>query len=633
MKSIESSLTDFVKGENKTINQRAIYEYARKDVNEMINVLFYVINVELDKENASLSSINRLLREIKNLVVYFPDIDKKLIEKRIQRLKERISSTKDTMQEVYYGLEDLRIHIDQTEDLLEHEPKPYDFALFLIDTVKDITYVDAAFQKMPSLMNAKNQNNESTFQSIMNRYVESVKKDSEDDMKYYGEVLSLALSYRGPHISDSEKKILLQTIYAAMDKIGTNKKSLKKHKEQIEWLRSLVESIKSSGEKIVDLEGMAKKYNISLSFPESIYESLHLEKKEKVGEMRQSLYEDIITIDQEGASVIDDGVSCRRLKNGNYLLGFHSSSLLAYYTYDSPIVEEAFQRTKSIHVSKKFKTGETGFTRTIPMLPPEFAVNVASLYPGRERPARSYFFEISPEGEIVKEGFLRTNVQSLKTTSFSEVDRFLKDGSDNARIDSLLENLQAVTEILSKVYHPSELYQGIKDNVEDSADLRVKKVGAQRLVYYPALLVGNRVAEFFAENGYPFPYRVLEVNEENVLSLQSMVNSLTRTYGNDQYEKLFQLISDIYPKGRYAMSGSHAGLNLEHYCHCTSELWKAIAILSEHALEVCYDSNPSDQELKDLEEEVERRINQVNSKQNSIDWFVKEYKNAYQKKK
>ena len=112
-----------------------------------------------------------------------------------------------------------------------------------------------------------------------------------------------------------------------------------------------------------------------------------------------------------------------------------------------------------------------------------------------------------------------------------------------------------------------------------------------------------------------------------------MINSLTRTYGNDQYEKLFQLISDIYPKGRYAMSGSHAGLNLEHYCHCTSELWKAIAILSEHALEVCYDNHPTDLELQELEKEVERRVNQVNSKQNSIDWFVKEYKNAYQKKK
>ena len=102
------------------------------------------------------------------------------------------------------------------------------------------------------------------------------------------------------------------------------------------------------------------------------------------------------------------------------------------------------------------------------------------------------------------------------------------------------------------------------------------------------LLTGTRVANFFAENNYPCLYRVHEVNEGNIIKLQAMIDSLNRTYG-EQYEKLFGLWNGIYPKGWYDVKGSHYGMGLEHYCHCTSCLRRAADIVVEHALEVCYD--------------------------------------------
>ena len=123
------------------------------------------------------------------------------------------------------------------------------------------------------------------------------------------------------------------------------------------------------------------------------------------------------------------------------------------------------------------------------------------------------------------------------------------------------------------------------------------------------------------------------VNEEDTKKLQAMVNNLTKTYGGDQYQKLFQLINGLYPKGWYATSGGHAGLKLDHYCHCTSELRRAPDIVVEHALEVCYDKTPTDQELQKLEAEVEKRAAQINGKQNPIEWFVKDFQRAYQKRR
>jgi deoxyribose-phosphate aldolase len=68
-----------------------------------------------------------------------------------------------------------------------------------------------------------------------------------------------------------------------------------------------------------------------------------------------------------------------------------------------------------------------------------------------------------------------------------------------------------------------------------------------------------------------------------------MVKSLNKTYGGGQYKKLYELLSGLYPSGRYDVDGSHYGLGLDHYCHCSSELRRAADIIVEHCLEVCYD--------------------------------------------
>ena len=73
------------------------------------------------------------------------------------------------------------------------------------------------------------------------------------------------------------------------------------------------------------------------------------------------------------------------------------------------------------------------------------------------------------------------------------------------------------------------------------------------------------------------------------------------------------------------MEGAHAGLGLEHYCHCTSGLRRASDIIVEHALEVCYDKEPTQEDLEKLEKEIAQREKEINSKEGPIEWFVKDY--------
>ena len=147
------------------------------------------------------------------------------------------------------------------------------------------------------------------------------------------------------------------------------------------------------------------------------------------------------------------------------------------------------------------------------------------------------------------------------------------------------------------------------------------------------LLTGNRVAEFFADpsRDYPFLYRVHELKKDHIGEIQSQLKDLGKTYKEEQYSKLFQEINGSYPKGWYARRGSHYGLRVNHYCHCTSALRRGADIVDEHALEICYDKQPTDKELKLLENEIAKRIIQINAKENTIEWFLKDYKKNYQK--
>ena len=176
------------------------------------------------------------------------------------------------------------------------------------------------------------------------------------------------------------------------------------------------------------------------------------------------------------------------------------------------------------------------------------------------------------------------------------------------------------------------MYEQVKESSEDCSDLAVKKIGSEKIVYQAMILTGNRVAEFFSKRFYPCLYRVHEVNETDTIKLESMINNLTETYGGDQYKKLYQLIQGLYPRGWYASSGKHSGLKLEHYCHCTSGLRRGADIVVEHALEVCYDKEPTEEELEKLKKEIEEKLKMINTREEPIEWFVKEFQRVYRRR-
>lgn len=648
MKNIEKSLTNFVSGKGQRVSDEALCAFAKKDAkaaDEIIDILFNVINKELEAVTGveSLDKVRELLKCITMIMNNSDTVNRRIVARRVHKLDEKIDRLKSEnkskfldLDNAYNELEKTREEIEKiADDTEEKETKQYDLMDLLTFHIKDIPYIEYTFKKMPSLVNVKDKKAIPIIQTILFKYLKNIKEKDTEDILYYGNLLSLIVSQKSFDLKEKDKRKFLEVLHNEVNNLSIGKKNYKKNKPIIDDLNALIDRIQGNDEKEHKIDDIANKYHIDVFFDATTIENAKLVKEPKVGEMtdREAVEDYVITIDGEHALEIDDGLSCRKLENGNFLLGVHIASVLGYLDYDSDLVQTAISRNRSIYLPKKYQTVEDDFDRVIPIFPYSFSTQTASLLEGKTRLTRSYYFEIDRNGNVIGERFPKTITTNNKKTTYEEVDNILKHGSNDKRLEHTIKNLQTVTVCLEKKYKVTDIYEQVKENIDDFSDLRVKRVGAEKIVYQTMLLTGNRVANMFFEKGWPCLYRVHEVNERNIEKLQAMVDSLNKTYGGAQYKKLYELISGLYPNGWYDLKGSHYGLALDHYLHCTSELRRASDIINEHVLEVCYDKEPTEEELRKLQEEIEKRKTEINSKQSQIDWFVKDYKRSYQKRR
>lgn len=647
MRNIERQLKSFVNGTGPKITYDTLCAYADRNPNEVIHILFKVINDELNSITGigNLDKIRELVQSIGIILANYDDINRGVVVRKLRKLDEKIDRLKIEnrkkfvdIQNAFQELEKVRLELEKLESqTAEKDTKQYDFVNYLATKVRNITYLEYTFSKMPNLVNIRDKKEVPLIRNMVEKYIESVKENKEEDVFYYSNLISLIISRKNFNNNEREKQNCLSLLYTALNQLSIGKKQSKKNAKKIEWINYLISTLKGTKTNDSQIKIIAEKYSIQINFSEDILESARLVRVPRIGELtdRDLVEEYAITIDGERAIEIDDALSCRQLPNGNYLVGGHIASPLGYFPYESDIIQNAIKRGCSIYLPKKYQNVEDDFNRIIPLFPHDFCTRVASLLPGEPRLTRSYFFEIDPEGKVVGQDFRKTITRSQKKTTYREINSILENGCSDKDLTTVARNLEAVANILARSNKENELYEQIKENTDDYSELRVKRNGsaAEKIVYQMMLLTGTSVAEFFAANNYPVPYRIHEENEKNAQKILAMIEVLRNDYGGDEYQKLYQLVGGgICPGGQYGTSGSHAGLGKEHYCHITAPLRRAADNVVEHALEVCYDRTPSAEDLALLALEVEQKVAEINAKQNPIDWFVKDYRRSYHRR-
>ena len=633
-RSIEKLLRS--KMTNNDNNNEEIIDYYLDPV-QVIEIIIHMLNKELPieyKSTNNLEKLDYLFEELKNNNIKEDELNKNLIEKKLEKLSTKIeriiTERKRYLLDPEYEIPKLESFIDKLDEIIfelnNKENKKVELLKMLIDE-QQMEHLEYTFAKFPGFVNLKNKDEQSLFRNIINRYLESAINLDEESIMFYSNLISLLQNQKSLNLTSGEKKQCLDDITRTLNTLTYSKKQQKKHQKEVYWINNLftlIEPDLSKDRKIskssrYELETIANNYNIDIEFSEETnkaVDEIETPIKPENYPDRRVVDDYIITIDGPDAVEIDDGISCKKLPNGNYLLGVHIASVLGYFDYDSDIVQEAINRVHTIYLPKE----------VIPMFPLSFAADIASLLPNDNKLARSYYFEIDNNGNVVNKSFEKTIIKSSRKTNYYEINKVLEEGTINSNLDNTVKNLSKLMNILEKKYQASILYEEIKKNKEDTTELKVNKIGSEKLVYYSMMLVGEEVANFFAEKGYPCLYRTLEIDQNTTRQLETMVNNVTSTYGGRVYDKLYQLISGIYPKAEYSKTGRHSGLDLDHYCHITSELRRAADIVVEHALEVCYDKVPTAEELIELEKEIDRVSALINNKTKKIDWFTNEYK-------
>ena len=631
-RNTKTMIQNYLNGTEKTSIHKLVYQKGIENPNEVMIIIFDIINDQLNQFDGTecLDRVINLLKSLSTLVENYNTIDRKLLNRKINKLKQKIDTLESEKtflnnKKANNSLDRLMDAATKIEiDTQELENKPYLFIRYLIKKIKNIKYIEYSFKKLDTLVNAKDKDDNSLIFNLIKKYIECLEEDNINDYQYYHHLINLVMSQKKFDLKDSEKNKCLSLLYRKLYEISGIKNQRRVEKQ--EKINELIKKIEGEETKKTKAEDIIKKYNISIQFPSNIMDELKLVDYKINDKNRPIVEEYIITADTKNSNILDDGISCRKLENGNFLIGTHGISVLGYLSYNSSIIQEALQRGENFRIPN-YRNKDFLSSSIVTILPKELN-NSLSLLPNEYRYARSYFFEISKDGEIVDEKFLKTIIKSNKRFSYTDLDEILKTSNLNdSELQELVTNLKQVSIILKRKYNKANKYKDLKNKNLTILDDDTRFQSAQ-IIANTSILTGESVAKYMRKNNIPCSYRVQNFNEEDVEKIKKMTESLNRTHGGKKFQVISKLFEGLYPNSYYALEGPHQGLGLEGFVQVNSESRRGNDILVDYCMEIGMDKNPTDKELYALEQEVQKRINEFNEKQTKIKYLQRELMDA-----
>ena len=579
---------------------------------EIINRLFLFLNAKIDNfhEGTNLDYLQTGVGVISDIIEEYSSVNHKMIKKKTKKLYEKIVRIQtENIEKFQNPIETLKefkkviLAIDKLEEVnLKRESKYFGFLKFITCDIKSLDYLEETLKRFPNIVNAKDKKERTIFSTIFKEYLTEINSDefNIEKIMYYSNVLSLIKSHVQFELDSKDKSYCNSKLKQSISKLYYQDDNYSEKKELLADLKNFLQN--EDVEKI-GIDQLLENYHISTAFPRKVKNEIDqlMRKPKKVSSGRVIVDDYIITIDGLNAKEIDDALSIKKLENGNYLLGVHIASVLGYLSYKSPSVVEAISRSSSIYLPGRCCHIEgLECDGLIPIFPYQFSASSASLVQGKPRLTNSYFFEIDNHGDVVDSDFRKTVISNSKKCSYQEINDVIKKGTTNPQLENIVRLLDELTYKLEEKDQAKSIYLDIKNKKIDPSDAKVSTNSrAERIVGQMMKLTNSKIADYFAHSseGYPFLYRVHEMNAENINELESAIKKLSPAKDREKFDNLYNALTSMYPSAYYDLEGSHEGLGLKHYCHGTSPLRRSADIVVEHALDVCYFKRPSDKDL------------------------------------
>lgn len=454
------------------------------------NSLVAFLSVEIDNivSQDDFTYLFNALKYIEVLIQKYPDLNRKKLKKKLTKLTEKVDLISQEKKKEFFSKRKVKKRMEDFYEIIYSIENKLDicqnnyfelFSYFLFE-VKNINYIEQIVKFFPNIVNVRDSNRDSIFYIMINNYVKtlSVPYDisNNEDILYYNNLFSLFNSKKEFNLDSVEKTKCLQSIYDAMNDLN---KDCKDYKQRLKMLADLKLMLTDNLMK-KDIRDIGRYYNIKIDFDEEVLDELKMYQttySKLVYPDRKIIGNDsmIITIDGNNAKEIDDALSVKVLPNGNYLLGIHIATVLGYLPYKSKIVQEAITRGTTIYLSENniVQTDKDNYKSIIPILPYQFSAIDASLIEAKPRLANSYFFEIDRDGNTVNESFQKTIITNSKQCTYSEINKIFNDGgaSKNRELAVTVNLLGEVSNALERRFHPTRIYETVKKQSNNPADL------------------------------------------------------------------------------------------------------------------------------------------------------------------
>uniref|UniRef100_A0A1Q3F3W7 Putative exosomal 3'-5' exoribonuclease complex subunit n=1 Tax=Culex tarsalis TaxID=7177 RepID=A0A1Q3F3W7_CULTA len=214
--------------------------------------------------------------------------------------------------------------------------------------------------------------------------------------------------------------------------------------EIIEWredvpIGTILRSIGKCGELEVENQALLVEYDLDVSpYSEEIISSLPpspFQIPEEELKKREDLREEcVFTIDPLTARDLDDALSCKVLKNGNFEIGVHISDVSYFLKEGSELDELVKLRATSIYM----------VDNVYHMLPKPLCF-LCSLLPGEDKLAFSVFWEITPDAKVLSTRFAKTVINSCTQLAYEHAQVMLDKPTENLRVEDFPPILHGYT--------------------------------------------------------------------------------------------------------------------------------------------------------------------------------------------
>ena len=349
----------------------------------------------------------------------------------------------------------------------------------------------------------------------------------------------------------------------------------------------------------VDILSIAAKHDINDEFNEEVIKEVEalpneVLESEYIGrtDLRSQM---IFTIDGDDTKDIDDAISLKKLKNGNYELGVHIADVSHYVRSDSALDKEAYERGTSVYLAD----------RVIPMLPHKLSNGICSLNPNVDRLTISCVMEIDATGEVVNYDIFESVIKSNIQMTYKKVNKILEENIIPEGYEKYADTLKEM-KILADILRKNKTEKGYIDFDLDESKIIVNEKGeaidvtlrnrgaGEKLIEDFMIAANETVARHIFYMDYPFIYRVHgEPNEEKITkflhyvsilgySITGKINKITpkamqkileQLKGVKEYSMLSSQLLRSMQKAIYDTKNiGHFGLASKCYTHFTSPI-------------------------------------------------------------